>query len=245
MYKPAFKSARDPRSFSYHSYRNMSQAQACQIRRFRLAAQSQRPSFQPVRHRCSHRLQLNCGLPSLSLTSLCAAHSQRPKSSRDAVRTGDLDRKTWKSSAHTQHGYSRDSVPTKPLTSACWLGVGCVGYCAAIVCSSVQVPRPSVSTSAGQSAGGPGAAAAVAAVVAAMAAAAAVPAEPDDEGDFKDVLVWLAHDAKEVQDRHGLPSLPSTTPFGILLGDSAPVAGCSGCRVSADIACAVTEVDVS
>ena len=140
--------------------------------------------------------------------------------------------------------------------SACWPGEGCVGYWAAMVWSSVQVPRPRVSTSAGQSAAGP--ALAAAAVVAAIAAAAAVPAEPPpDEGVLSVDLVWFAHDANEVHDRHlcilwlahspcevkevygmlcprqtntyGLPSLPSTTPFGILFGASTTAAGCSGC----------------
>jgi len=39
----------------------------------------------------------------------------------------------------------------KPLMSLCSAGVGCDGYCAAIECRRVQVPRPNVSTSGGHS----------------------------------------------------------------------------------------------
>lgn len=52
------------------------------------ANQSHLPSSHPVRHLCSHSLQSNSGLPSFLLTSLCALHSQVPKSSRDRARTG-------------------------------------------------------------------------------------------------------------------------------------------------------------
>lgn len=57
----------------------------------------------------------------------------------------------WKSSAQTQQGYRREKSVTKLLTSDCSVEDGLVGYWAAMECSNVHVPRPSVSTSAGQS----------------------------------------------------------------------------------------------
>ena len=41
-------------------------------------AQSQPPSFHPVRHLSSHLPQSNTSFPSFRLTSLCASHSQFP-----------------------------------------------------------------------------------------------------------------------------------------------------------------------
>lgn len=116
--------------------------------------QSQRPSFQPVRHRSSHLLQSNSFLPSFRLTSLCASHSQFPNSLRPSTRICSFCMYDWKSSAHTQQGYSLENSLMKPRRSSFWLGEGFSGYVAAIECSSCQVPRPRASTSGGQSSTG-------------------------------------------------------------------------------------------
>ncbi|PWI72557.1 hypothetical protein PCL_11180 [Purpureocillium lilacinum] len=136
--------------------------------------QSQRPSFQPVRHRSSHLEQSNSGLLSLRLTSLCAPHSHMPNSPRLPTRGASRPMYVWKSSAHTQHGYSLEKSLTKLNRSDCCPREGFSGYVAAIECSSVHELRPSTSTSGGQSAGGPDGAD--------VAAAAAV-ADPDPDPD--------------------------------------------------------------
>lgn len=72
------------------------------------------------------------------------------------------------------------------LMSDCWPADGVSGYCAAIVWRRVQELRPRVSTSAGQSAGGPRAATgSVAVPVLAWSA-----------------LLWEVNAANELHDRH-------------------------------------------
>lgn len=56
----------------------------------------------------------------------------------------------WKSSAHTQHGYSFEKRSTNRSISDCCVRDGVSGYVAAMVCSSVHELRPSISTSGGQ-----------------------------------------------------------------------------------------------
>lgn len=137
-------------------------------------SQSHRPSFHPVLHLSCHLLQSNVSLPSLTLTALCARHSQVPKASRPDTGSGSRAMCAWKSSAHTQHGYSREKADMKVRRSACSRAEGSAGYVAAIECSSVQVERPSCSTSGGQSRG---MVRVVAAPVVATAAVAAVAVE--------------------------------------------------------------------
>jgi hypothetical protein len=142
---------------------------------FFFLSQSHRPSFHPVLHLSCHLLQSNVSLPSLTLTALCARHSQVPKASRPDTGSGSRAMCAWKSSAHTQHGYSREKADMKVRRSACSRAEGSAGYVAAIECSSVQVERPSCSTSGGQSRGMVRVAAAP--VVATAAAAVAVAVE--------------------------------------------------------------------
>lgn len=82
-----------------------------------------------------------------------------------------------------------------------------------MVCRSVQLWFPSTEMSGGQSAGG----------IEGLEAAAAVEREEEDEvavegglDGFRD-LVMAAHSANGVQVRHGFPSFPRTTPFGVAL----------------------------
>jgi hypothetical protein len=164
--------------------------------------QSQLLSFHPVRHLSSHFAQSNSFFPSFLLTSLCASHIHCPNSSLLSALTLFFSIKTWKSSAQTQHGYSFPNSPRNCLTLLCSLGLGFSGYIAVIECKSVQLDRPSSSTSGGQSFAG------------------AV------------VLIFLVEDVKSESDvqvrhlrtvrspriqgfraAHGFPSFPSTTPF--------------------------------
>jgi hypothetical protein len=75
------------------------------------------PSFQPVLHRSSHLVQSNVCLPSFSLTALCASHIQVPNSLLLLTLGVFLLIQLWKSSAHTQHGYSLPNVDRKDLVS--------------------------------------------------------------------------------------------------------------------------------
>jgi len=104
-----------------------------------------------------------------------------------------------KSSAHTQHGYSFANSARNWRISVCCVGDARAGYEAEMVCRSVQVPRPSCSTSGGQSAGG---------------------AREEGSGDWEVLVLMLvlvelvegewetcffvraAQSAKEVQERH-------------------------------------------
>lgn len=96
------------------------------------------------------------------------------------------------------------------FVSFCRSGVGRTGYVAVIECSSVQEARPSCSTSGGQSAGGRRS-------EVSSAGGAVVDIEA---GVLIFCFVMDAHEAKEVQLRHGFPSGPKTTPLGNLLGGS-------------------------
>lgn len=138
---------------------------------------------------------------------MCASHSHRPNSFLPV--TFGVDTPSMyarKSSAQVQHGYRRPKRRRNDARSACSELVARDGYCAAMVCRSVQPARPSVSLSAGQSDGGCG-----------MAATAAVEEEEDGigEGELAVVvllvdlfclgrsdLVCAAHAANEVHDRH-------------------------------------------
>lgn len=91
--------------------------------------------------------------------------------------------KSWKSSAHTQQGYSFENRPMNWLTWLCSVGVGVVGYEAAIEWRSVHEERPSCSTSGGQSDAGP-------AVTFLLVVA-----------PFVFFFVWEAQSANEVQER--------------------------------------------
>lgn len=117
-----------------------------------ISRQSHLPSFQPVRHLSSHFPQSKVGFPSLTLTSLCASQSHLPNSSLLlALTPPTFVMYSWKSSAHTQQGYSFENRPIKDVTLLWSVRVGFVGYCAAIECRSVQDERPSSSTSGGHS----------------------------------------------------------------------------------------------
>ena len=98
-----------------------------------LSSQSQLPSGGPVRHLSSQREQSNTGLPSFTLTLLCARHSHCPKSSRLPTRGVSFAMYPWKSSAQTQHGYSREKSRTKLTRSDCCVRDGVSGYCAAML----------------------------------------------------------------------------------------------------------------
>lgn len=119
-----------------------------------LLFQSQLPSGGPVRHLSSQREQSNTGLPSFTLTLLCARHSHCPKSSRLATRGASFAMYPWKSSAQTQHGYKREKSRTKLTRSDCCVRDGASGYCAAMLWSRVHELRPSCSTSGGHSRAG-------------------------------------------------------------------------------------------
>jgi len=87
------------------------------------------------------------------------------------------------------------------------------GYVAVKECRSVQVERPSCSTSGGHSDG---------ASESAGRDEARVEEDEVEEGDAAvSFLVMDAQEANDVQERQGLPSLPRTTPFGSFLGGSA------------------------
>lgn len=120
------------------------------------APQSHLPSFHPVLHLSSHFLQSNSCFPSFLLTSLCASHIHLPKPSRPSTLGSFpfLAIHSWKSSAHTQHGYSFPNRPRNWRISLCCDGEARGGYDADMVCSSVHVLRPNSSTSGGQSGGG-------------------------------------------------------------------------------------------
>ena len=113
----------------------------------------------------------------------------------------------------------------------CWCcGVGCSGYVAVIVWRSVQVDRPSSSTSGGQSDGR------VEGVVSAVAAAGMEDVVGEVVLALLDVFIMESQSEVEVQVRqlvycqkwcsatlesmrtYGLPFLSSTTPFGSLVG---------------------------
>jgi hypothetical protein len=96
-------------------------------RRLSLRPQSQRPSFQPVRHRSSHLEQSKVGFPSLRLTSLCASHSQLPNSARLPTFGASRFMYVWKSSAQTQQGYRREKSRTKLKRSDCCVDEGASG----------------------------------------------------------------------------------------------------------------------
>lgn len=120
-------------------------------------AQSHRPSFHPVRQRSSQNRQSNSFFPSLRLTSLCASHIHHPNSFRlpnfGWFRPLGCAIHVWKSSAHTQHGYSFEKNFKNPRIFSWCSAFAFSGYVAAIECSNVQVERPSCSTSGGQSEG--------------------------------------------------------------------------------------------
>lgn len=118
------------------------------------------PSFHPVRHLSSHLLQSNVSLPSFTLTALCASHIHVPNSPLLLTLGVFFVIQSWKSSAHTQQGYSLPNVERKPFVSVCNSGVGFTGYVAVIECKRVHEERPRASTSGGQSVGRVGAAAA-------------------------------------------------------------------------------------
>ena len=113
------------------------------------------PSFQPSFHLSFHRAQSNSGLPSFTLTALCALHIQKPKTSLPSTR-GSLPGaaiQSRRSSAHTEHGYSSEKRVRNRLVLDLVSSGAEVGYEAAMLCSRVQVERPSSSTSGGQSGG--------------------------------------------------------------------------------------------
>jgi hypothetical protein len=111
------------------------------------------PSFHPVRHLSSHLLQSNSFLPNLTLTALCASHIHCPNSLLELTLGVFVFIHAWKSSAHTQHGYSLPNVFMNVAVSPCSSADGATGYCAVIECSSVQELRPSAAESGGQSRG--------------------------------------------------------------------------------------------
>lgn len=117
--------------------------------------QSHLPSFHPVLHRSSHRLQSNSFFPSFTLTALWASHIHFPNSSLLLTLGAFFSSfiHFWKSFPQYQQGYSFANVPKNDRVSACNCGDGCEGYCAVIECSKVQEARPSCSTSGGQSEG--------------------------------------------------------------------------------------------
>src|ERR1700733_13010690 len=88
---------------------------------------SHRPAFQPVLHLSSHFEQSNSFFPSFLLTSLCASHIHCPNSSLLSVLILFLVMKSWKSSAHTQQGYSFEKSPTNCVTWLCSMRVGETG----------------------------------------------------------------------------------------------------------------------
>jgi hypothetical protein len=114
------------------------------------------PSFHPVRHRSSHFPQSNSFFPNLTLTALCASHIHCPNSLRLLTRGVLTFIHSWKSSAHTQHGYSLPNVRRNADVSVCNEGSGFSGYVAVIECRRVHDERPSWATSGGQSLGSAG-----------------------------------------------------------------------------------------
>ena len=120
------------------------------------ASQSHLPSFQPVLHRSSQNRQSNSFFPSFRFTSLCASHIHVPKSDRPPNRGSFFPLGSAihvrKSSAHTQHGYSREKSFRNVRISVCCSIVAFFGYVAVMEWRSVQVDRPSCSTSGGHSA---------------------------------------------------------------------------------------------
>jgi hypothetical protein len=88
---------------------------------------SHRPSFHPVLHLSSHLAQSNLSLPNFSLTALCASHIHVPNSFLLLTRGVFLLIQSWKSSAHTQHGYSLPKVERKDLVSDWSCGDGLTG----------------------------------------------------------------------------------------------------------------------
>jgi hypothetical protein len=115
------------------------------------ALQSQLPSLGPVTHLSCHLEQSNTGFPSFRFTSLCAPHNHQPNSSLLPTRGASRAMYPWKSSAHTQQGYSREKSFTKLTRSFCWGPVGFSGYVAAMLWRSVHEERPRASTSGGHS----------------------------------------------------------------------------------------------
>jgi len=93
--------------------------------------------------------------------------------------------------------------------SFCWSIVGRSGYAPAIVCSNVHDDWPNCSTSGGQSDGESRCDVAEAGGVVGSAWLA---------GTTTAFFIIVFHDADDVQERHGLPSGPKTTPLGRLLG---------------------------
>lgn len=85
------------------------------------------PSPHPVLHLSSHLLQSNFSFPNLSFTALCASHIHVPNSFLLLTRGVFVFIQAWKSSAHTQHGYSLPNVRRKVAVSDCSWGVGLVG----------------------------------------------------------------------------------------------------------------------
>lgn len=78
--------------------------------------------------------------------------------------------------------------------SRCWADVAVVGYVAEMVCSRVQVCAPRVSTSAGQSAGGP-------VVVVVVVVVLEGNADEEEEEGVCCCLVAAVNEEKDVQDR--------------------------------------------
>lgn len=96
-------------------------------------------------HLASMRLQGNMGFPKLLFTMLCTLHIHCASSKPEPTFTG-LDFSTsLKWSAHSLHGYIRESIDISSLTSRCCCLVGLSGNWAASVCKNVQVARPSSS----------------------------------------------------------------------------------------------------
>lgn len=114
------------------------------------------PSFHPVRHLSSHWVQSNSFFPNLTFTALCASHIHCPNSLLLLTRGVLAFIQSWKSSAHTQHGYNLPKVRRNAEVSAWRAGGASLGYVAVMECSSVQEERPRAATSGGQSVGSAG-----------------------------------------------------------------------------------------
>lgn len=175
------------------------------------SSQSHRPSFHPVLHLSSQNRQSNSCFPSFRLTSLCASQSHQPKSFLPPnfgwFRPLGCAIHVWKSSAHTQHGYSLEKNFRNPRMLS-WCSVFAFsGYVAAIECRRVQVERPSCSTSGGQSGGivlGEEVAGAARGVVGVVLVVLVVLAVLEGELELSALacLVRLRQAATEVQVRH-------------------------------------------
>ena len=91
--------------------------------------QSHLPSPHPVLHLSSHLPQSNSPFPNFLLTSLCASHIHLPSSPLPLTLGSfpSLFIQAWKSSAHTQHGYSFENRERNCRISVCWVGVAVGG----------------------------------------------------------------------------------------------------------------------